>query len=177
VNKKAVRENIDLTVVSDIVSEYTPFPEDAVIPALQKMQDAYGYLPQDAMNELARMTGIPVARIYGVATFYSQFHFKRQGKHTLRLCRGTACHVKGAGQILSAISRYLKIQDSETTDDLLFSIETVACLGTCFLSPVMLIGDQYYGELTPERAVAILKDLKSSHSKKTAHPPAKKGRR
>ena len=126
------------------------------------MQDKHGFLPREAMHEMAKTTGIPVAKIYGVATFYSQFYFKPRGKYTILMCRGTACHVKGAESVLSAISRYLKIQDGETTEDELFSIETVACLGTCFLSPVMLVGSQYYGKLSSEGAVAILKRFKKN---------------
>ena len=101
---------INLTTVSDIVSKHSPFDEGAVITALQDMQDAYGYLPQEAMLRLASITGIPVAKVYGVATFYAQFHFKKQGKYIIRLCRGTACHVKGTPQVLAAISKYLNIR-------------------------------------------------------------------
>jgi len=172
--KKSGRNAVDISIVPEIVSKRIPFSQEEIVGSLQEMQERYGYLPREAMDELARLTGIPAAAIYGVATFYSQFHFKPRGKYTVRMCRGTACHVKGARHILSAVSRYLGIRDGETTDDLLFSIETVACLGTCFLSPAMLLGTQYYGELTPERAVAILETLKKSHSGKSSRAAATK---
>ena len=115
---------------------------------------------------MAELTGTPVAEIYGVATFYSQFYLKPHGKYSIKLCRGTACHVKEAPKISEAISNHLGIKNGETTDDMFFSLESVACLGTCFLSPVMLIGDQYYGKLTPESAVEILKNIAKENKAK-----------
>lgn len=150
---------VNLTAVADVVAAHTPFTEGDIIGALQDIQSHYGYLPQPALDELARLSGLPVAKFYGVATFYAQFYLEPHGKHTVRVCRGTACHVRNAPTIMRAVTRRLKIEDGETTPDMLFSLETVACLGTCFLSPVMLIGSQYYGRLTPERAVKILDTL------------------
>ncbi len=150
---------IALEPVADIVARYDAFSEGNAIDALQEMQLHYGYLPRPAMDELARLGGIPVAKLYGVATFYSQFHLEPRGRHTIRLCRGTACHVRGAPRILESLSRYLGIADGGTTPDMRFTIETVACLGTCFLAPVMLIDDRYYGNLTPEKAVDVLKTM------------------
>ncbi|MEE8359995.1 MAG: NADH-quinone oxidoreductase subunit NuoE [Candidatus Omnitrophota bacterium] len=158
-NKVIEQENIDLTVISKIISRHRPFSQEEIITSLQEAQDHYGYLPKEVIDKLAELTMIPVAKIYGVATFYSQFHLVPHGKYSIKLCRGTACHVKSAPDILSAISEHLAIKDGETTDDMLFSLESVACLGTCFLSPVMLIGDQYYGKLTPQGAVKILEDI------------------
>ena len=163
-NKK-VGEKIDLSIVSKITSKYRPFLQEDIIPSLQEMQDCYGYLPREGMNELARLTGVPAAKIYGVATFYAQFHLVPHGKYTVRACRGTACHVKGGPKILSAVSGHLRIKDGETTPDMLFSLESVACLGTCFLSPAMLIGSRYYGRLTPESAVKILKNIAKDNRK------------
>jgi len=148
--------DVDLAAVADIVTAHQPFSEAAIISALQEAQEVYGYLPRPVMDELARLTGVPVAKFYGVATFYSQFYLKPHGEHTIRLCRGTACHVRGAPRILAAITRHLGIADGETTGDMRYSLETVACLGTCFLSPVMLIDNQYFGKLTPDKAVTIL---------------------
>ncbi len=140
--------------------------QEEIIPSLQKIQDSHGYLPKEAIDELAELTRIPVAKIYGVATFYSGFFLKPHGKYSIKLCRGTACHVKQAPEILSAISEHLGISDGETTDDMLFSLESVACLGTCFLSPVMLIGDQYHGKLTPQTAIEILKSIAKENKAK-----------
>jgi len=165
-SKVTTQEKIDLSFMSEIVSKYVPFSREDLIGSLQETQDHYGYLPKEVMDRLAELTSTPVAEIYGIATFYSQFHLKPHGKHAIKLCRGTACHVKEAPKILSAISSHLGINDGETTSDMLFSLESVACLGTCFLSPVMLIGDQYYGKLTPESAVEILKNIAKENKAK-----------
>jgi len=149
----AVGDSVDLAAVAEIVANHAPVSEADVIPILQDAQEAYGYLPLEVVDEIARLSEIPVAKLYGVATFYAQFYLEPHGKHTVHLCRGTACHVRGAPQIYRTVSRHLGIEDGETTDDMMFSLETVACLGTCFLAPVMLIGNQYFGRLTPERAV------------------------
>ncbi len=151
--------------VAEIVAAHTPFTEGDIISALQDVQERYGYLPQPAVDELARLSGQPVARFYGVATFYAQFYLEPHGKHTIRVCRGTACHVRGAPNVMEAITRRLKIEDGGTTPDMLFSLETVACLGACFLSPVMLIGNQYFGKLTPDKAVRIIETIAGNNSR------------
>ena len=150
---------LDLSAVAAIVAAHAPFTEADIISSLQDVQDRYGYLPQPAMDELARLSGFPVSKFYGVATFYAQFHLKPHGRHTVRVCRGTACHVRGAPKIMDSVIRHLGINDGETTPDMNFSLETVACLGTCFLSPVMLVDSRYYGNLTPEKAVKVLESM------------------
>ncbi|MBI2440449.1 MAG: NADH-quinone oxidoreductase subunit NuoE [Lentisphaerae bacterium] len=157
--------SLDLTAVAEVVAAHTPFREADIISALQDVQDRYGYLPRAAMDELARLSGLPVAKFYGVATFYAQFYLEPHGKHTVRVCRGTACHVRNAPKVMDAVVRHLGVEDGETTSDMLFSLETVACLGTCFLSPVMLIGNQYFGKLTPDRAVKILQTIAGDDGK------------
>jgi NADH-quinone oxidoreductase subunit E len=159
---------LDLTSVAEVVAAYTPFTEADIIGSLQEVQERYGYLPQPAMDELARLSEFPVAKFYGVATFYAQFHLQPHGRHTVRVCRGTACHVRGAPKIMDAVVRHLGVNDGGTTPDMCFSLETVACLGTCFLSPVMLVDTQYHGNLTPEKAVKILKNVAESHTGKCA---------
>ena len=131
--------------------------ESNLIGVLQRVQDRFGYLPPRAMEEISLRTGIPLARVYGVISFYAQFYTEPHGKHTIRCCCGTACHVKGAQSVIATLERVLGVKDGETTPDLLFYLETVACLGTCFLAPVMLIDDQYYGQLTPRRIESILR--------------------
>jgi NADH-quinone oxidoreductase subunit E len=155
----AVGNALDLAPVARIVAARAPFSEGDVIGALQELQEAYGYLPREAVDEMARLSGVPVAKLYGVATFYAQFYLQPHGKHTVRLCRGTACHVRSAPQVLSAVSRHLGIDDGQTTEDMQFSLETVACLGACALSPVMVIDGQYHGKVTSQRAVAILQRM------------------
>ena len=127
-----------------------------LIPILQKIQEAYGYLPPSVMMVVSSRTGIAASRIYGVATFYEQFHLEPHGRHTIKCCRGTACHVKGGRDIIRAISRILRVQEGETTEDMRFTFETVACLGTCFLGPVMMVTNDYYGHLAPNKVRDIL---------------------
>jgi len=141
----------------DIVRSMGEVTPDQLIPLLQKLQDAYGYLPPPVLDKVSELTGIPASRMYGVATFYAQFHLKPHGKHTIRCCRGTACHVKGGKRIADAVRQTLNIEEGETTEDKLFTFETVACLGTCFLAPVMMVDSNYYGGLTPNHVRTILK--------------------
>jgi len=130
-------------------------PED-LIPILQKIQDCYGYLPEPVLMEVSKLTGIPASRIYGVATFYEQFYLEPRGRHTIKCCRGTACHVKGGSQIINAIKNELEIDQGQTTDDMKFTFETVACLGTCFLAPVVMVDNDYYGSVSADKIKSIL---------------------
>lgn len=132
----------------------------SLITILQKAQEIYGYLPVDVILHISKRTGIKVTKIMGVATFYSQFRLNPVGKYLIMLCQGTACHVNGSLQIEKTINEYLGIKDGETTEDGLFTLKNVACLGCCSLSPVMMINDETYGSLTPEKAVSILEELK-----------------
>ena len=133
----------------------------SLIPALQLMQERIGYLPREALVGLSKVLRVPAARIYGVVTFYAQFSLEPRGRHTIRLCRGTACHVKGSGAILSSIEESLGVKEGATTPDLKFTLEVVACLGTCFLAPVMMVDDEYYGSVTSEEACRILEGVPS----------------
>jgi NADH-quinone oxidoreductase subunit E len=127
-----------------------------LIPLLQEIQRAYGYLPKPILMEMSERTGIAASRIYGVATFYEQFHLEPHGRHTVRCCRGTACHVKGGPNITKAVKQAINIEPGETTEDMRFTFETVACLGTCFLAPVMMINNDYYGHLNARKIKSIL---------------------
>jgi NADH-quinone oxidoreductase subunit E len=148
-------DGADLSLLGGAL-EGLPRNEMSVIPALQRAQEVYGYLPESVLAQIADELRVPWAHVYGVATFYAQFHLKPRGKHTIRVCRGTACHVAGAAAIIEAVEQALGVRDGETTDDLLFTLQTVACLGTCSLAPVMLIDDAYHGRLTPPKAVAVI---------------------
>ena len=128
----------------------------ALMPVLQKAQDVYGYLPQEVLEAIASELNIPVAEVFGVVTFYAQFHLTPRGKNIIRICQGTACHVRGAKTILEAVSKHLGVKAGETTPDLNFTIETVACLGACGLAPVMMINDNTHGRLTPADIPGIL---------------------
>lgn len=127
-----------------------------LIPIIQEAQDAIGYLPPDVLRDVAGHLNVPEAAVYGVATFYAQFYLEPQGKHRVRVCRGTACHVRGSARIRRLVERLLGVKEGGTTDDRLFTYETVACVGCCALSPVMMIDDTYYGRMTAERVEAVI---------------------
>ena len=133
-----------------------------LIPLLQELQESYGYLPASVLMAASERTGISASRIYGVATFYEQFHLEPRGRHTIRCCRGTACHVKGGAGIINALRQVLGVEPGETTEDMEFTFETVACLGACALAPVMVIDGIYYGKMMPRRAKTIIDSLRMS---------------
>ncbi len=129
----------------------------ATIPALQKAQKEIGYLPEEVMSEIASFLGLSKSQIYGVASFYAQFRFERQGEHTIKCCQGTACYVQGAKRILEAIQDELDITPGKTiTEDYKFSLEIVACFGSCALAPVVVVDKTVYGRMTPAKARQIL---------------------
>ena len=148
----------DLTLLEDVLNKYASV-KGSLITILQQAQDIYGYLPTDVIYHIAEKTGNTPAEVMGVATFYTQFRLKPVGKYLIMLCKGTACHVNGAERIEAALNEKLGIKDGETTDDGMFSLKNVACLGCCSLSPVMMINGETYGSLTPEKAVAIIDGL------------------
>ena len=131
-----------------------------LIGILQKTQDIYGYLPADIIYYVAAQTGVSPAKIIGVATFYTQFRLEPVGKYLIMLCKGTACHVNSADRIETAITNELGIKNGETTADGLFTIKNVACLGCCSLSPVMMINEETFGSLTPDKAISVLNDFR-----------------
>jgi NADH-quinone oxidoreductase subunit E len=145
--------------LAPIVEKYRG-KEGAAIPLLADVQREVGYVAEEAVNYVGSQLGIPAAELFGVATFYAMFRFRPQGKHVIRLCRGTACHVQGSGRVAEQVERTLGIKDGETTEDLMFTLQYVACLGCCSLAPVMLIGTEVHGRLTPEKAVAVLESLR-----------------
>lgn len=153
-------EKSDLTLIEDVLKEYASV-KGSLITILQKAQDIYGYLPTDVIYHIAERTGSTPARVMGVATFYAQFRLQPIGKYLIMLCQGTACHVNGSERIEAAIKQELQIEDGETTKDGLFTLKNVACLGCCSLSPVMMINDETYGSLTPDKAISILNELKA----------------
>ncbi len=150
----------DFSLLEPCLQKYATV-KGSLITILQNAQEIYGYLPVDVILHISQRTGIKVTKIMGVATFYSQFRLEPVGKYLIMLCQGTACHVNGSLQIEKTINEYLGIKDGETTADGLFTLKNVACLGCCSLSPVMMINDETYGSLTPEKAISIFKELKA----------------
>jgi NADH-quinone oxidoreductase subunit E len=131
-----------------------------LIPLLQAAQDSYGHIPRLAVEQISEVTGIPTSEIYGVITFYKQFRLKPVGKHLIRLCKGTACHVVGADMIAQTVADELKVPPDETTDDGLFTFTVVACLGCCSLAPVLMIDEETYGRMTPQQVRRILRQYR-----------------
>ncbi len=132
-----------------------------LIPILQAIQEEYRYLPEEVLVFVATSLGLPPARVYGVATFYAHFALEPKGKYVVRLCDGTACHVKQSIPILEAIRARLGVDEKKkTTPDMLFTVETVSCLGACGLAPVVVINDDVHGQMTPEKAVALVDELR-----------------
>jgi NADH-quinone oxidoreductase E subunit len=134
----------------------------ALIPLLQSAQETYGYVPESVIDFISQIVGIPAAEIYGVITFYSQFRLKPMGKNIIKICDGTACHVNASSTIIKTIENELQIANDGTTDDGLFSLQKVACLGCCSLSPVVMINEETYGRLTPKKVQQLLKEHRGS---------------
>ncbi|GAB4338755.1 MAG: NADH-quinone oxidoreductase subunit NuoE [Calditrichia bacterium] len=146
--------------VKQIYEKYPTEDPSVIIPLLQDIQAEYGYLPEEELHRVARHTRVPVSRVYGVATFYNQFRLQPLGKMVIRVCRGTACHVKGSFDILQTLENELGIKAGETTKDLKFTIETVACIGACSIAPVIAVNDEFYGGLTVKSLKKLLNELK-----------------
>lgn len=154
---------VDLSVLDPVIEKYKG-KKGSLIPILQKTQDIFGYLPSASFEKINKETGIEVSDLYGVATFYTQFRLNPVGKYIVKVCHGTACHVQNASKITEALQEALKINDGETTEDNLFTLESVACLGCCSLAPVMMIGEETYGKLSGKDAVKIIKEIKIKES-------------
>ncbi len=147
--------------LDEILSHHTGKKEE-LIPILQEAQEQFGYLPSEVMLKVAKFLQLPESAIFGVSTFYAQFKFLPTGRKKVKLCRGTACHVRGAPRILDEIERQLGIKPGETTDDLEYSLETIACFGSCALAPVMVVDDDVYGRMTPKKVAQILGNAKNN---------------
>lgn len=149
--------------LNPVLDHYADIP-GSLITVLQKAQEIYGFLSIELMRYIAIETHNSIAKVYGVATFYTQFRFEPVGKYLIMLCQGTACHVNGSKMIEEAVMDFLEIKEGETTPDGLFTLNNVACLGCCSLSPVMMINDDTYGQLTKDKVTHILAELKEAIS-------------
>ncbi len=142
------------------ILENYPREQRYCLAIMQDMQKHYNYIPKEGMEELAEYLGCPLSSLYSMATFYKALSLKPKGKHIIKLCDGTACHIRGSANLRDGVKRLLGIGDGETTDDGLFSLELVNCLGSCALAPVMVVDDKYYGKVTMEKLGSILDSYK-----------------
>nr|WP_083931439.1 NADH-quinone oxidoreductase subunit NuoE [Caldicellulosiruptor sp. F32] len=151
-------QKVDLSLLDPVLDEYKG-EKSNIIAILQKTQEIYGFLPLDALSYISEKTGVKKAKIYGIATFYAQFRLKPVGKYVILQCQGTACHVNGSEEIKNALCDELNIKPGDTTEDGMFTLEEVACLGCCSLAPVMMINGETYGKLTPDKAREIIRRI------------------
>jgi len=152
-------EEIDLGPCNAILDKYVDMP-GALMPTLQAIQDHYGYIPEPTVHLAAERLNVYASQIYGVLTFYAQFHLEPRGKYIVRVCMGTACHVKGAGRIADTLKDRLGIGHAETTEDVKFTAEYVACIGACGMAPVIMVNDGTYGSMTVQKMDEVIEKYK-----------------
>ncbi len=158
-------EKFDLGLLNPIIEQYKGKAGN-MIPILQKAQELYGFLPKQAFIKISEETSLELSDMYGVATFYAQFRLNPVGKHIIKVCHGTACHVQNATELTEALAESLNVKDGETTPDNLFTLESVACLGCCSLAPVLTVDDETFGKLSGKDAVKIIKEIRLKETAK-----------
>ena len=160
--------------LSEDLSEYSKidnimknhsWEESALISILHEIENLYNYLPAWALRHISEKLNIPMIQVYGVASFYDAFHLKPRGKHLIRVCKGTACYLKGATQVFEALERELGIKEGETTRDQKFTLQTVHCVGACALAPVVVIGERYFDKTSPTKLRSMLKKVQKNNEK------------
>jgi len=157
--EQAQEQEIDLTAANEVIDKYIDM-HGALMPVLQGIQEAYGYVPEPCVHLAAERLNVYSSQIYGVLTFYAQFHLEPRGKYIVRICMGTACHVKGAGRIGDTLKDRLGIGHAETTEDLKFTAEYVACIGACGMAPVIMVNDDTYGSMSVQKMDEVLDKYK-----------------
>jgi NADH-quinone oxidoreductase subunit E len=145
-------QEVDISLIENIIPKYKG-KKGGLITLLQEIQAVYTFLPKAALLRVEEELNYPLSELYAVATFYAQFKLKPSGKYSIKVCKGTACHVQNANVVMNALADHLKVQDGETTEDGKFTLEAVSCLGCCSLAPAIMIGDETYGKLTGDAAV------------------------
>ncbi len=153
--QQAEKINKYLEPLYEIMKDYEA-SEKNLIPVLQQAQEEYGYLPEEVLKEIAVNLDLSLSQVYGVVTFYTQFHLEPRGENIIRVCTGTACHVRGAGEVLDVLKDELGVDNGGTTEDLKFTLETVACIGACGLAPVIMVNDNTHGRLNAESTRDVL---------------------
>ena len=158
-----MEQKIDFSVLDNAIEEFGD-QEKSLIAILQRAQETFRYLPREIFPYLSERLNVPEARIYGVATFYENFSLEAKGKYVVKVCDGTACHVRKSIPILQALRKELGLSETKkTTDDLIFTVETVSCLGACSSAPAVMVNDEIYPTMTPETAVALIRQLKENN--------------
>ncbi len=152
--------NTSTQTIDDIFGAHPGAGRDSLIPILQEVQELEGYVSREAVRQIGEFLNLPASKIYGVATFYNQFRFEPVGQFHIQVCRGTACHVKGSGNVLEALERELSIKPDETTRDGVFSLEVVACIGACGLAPAICVNGEVYAKVSTKDVPKLLKDLR-----------------
>lgn len=152
-------KTVSIKAINSIIKNHSQDKRHS-LAILQDLQAAFGYIPREAFDILSQYLNVKIARLYAMATFYKALSLTPKGKHLIRVCDGTACHLRGAPVLLDALERSLKIKPGETSADALFTLETVNCLGACAIAPVMVVDDQYYPKVKPDQVEAILKAYK-----------------
>lgn len=156
---------VDLSLIDPIIEKYRG-KLGGLITLLQEVQSAYTYLPKSALVLIDKELNIPVSELYAVATFYAQFKLIPSGKYSIKVCKGTACHVQNANVVYNAVSEHLSVKEGETTADGLYTLESVSCLGCCSLAPAMMIGEETYGKLDAKSSVTVIKNMEKELSTK-----------
>ena len=151
--------------VESVLKKHPRAGRDALIPILQEVQEEDGYLSREAVADISRHLSLPATKLYGVATFYNQFRFHPKGKYHFMVCRGTACHVKGSGRALEMAQKFLRLKPGQTSRDRLFSLEVVACMGACGLSPVVNVNGEFYAKVTPQKLAKIIRECKEKENR------------
>lgn len=150
--------------IEPILKKHANARRDALIPILQEVQEAQGYLSREAVVRIGEHLKLPASKIYGVATFYNQFRFQPKGKYHFMVCRGTACHVKGSARELEMAQKILKLKPGQTSRDGTFSLEIVACMGACGLAPVVNVNGEFYAKVTPKKLARIIAECREKES-------------
>ncbi|MBU4556061.1 MAG: NAD(P)H-dependent oxidoreductase subunit E [Actinobacteria bacterium] len=158
------RDDIDLALLSPVLERHLGQP-GALIPVLQEAQEVYGYLPETVLRAIGRGLGVAIAEVYGVTTFYSQFHLEPRGRTVIRICHGTACHVRGADAVTTVLTDELGVGVGQTAPDLSYTIESVACVGCCGLAPVVVVDEQMHGGLDSNKARKLARRLQREHTR------------
>lgn len=167
------REKLSLTVIDAIVAKYNVAP-GAMIAILQEIQETYGFVPKDAIKRVSADTGVPAADIFGIVTFYAQFRLEPLGEHVIKVCHGTACHLNGAERVAESLCQCVGAREGENSRDGKFTVEKVACLGCCSLSPTIMIDNEVYGRLTPESVQKVVKEFKEAETEMLAPAESRK---